>query len=155
MCKEEGRDLAMEFEYNRIVVAVDGSSASEVAFSKAIDIVKRNNAKMLLAHIVDTKAFTTAEAYDQLLADRTEDYANKLLNEYMEKAKHAGINDARTHIDYGSPKIKIPKDIAKKFNADLIICGATGMNAVQRFLIGSVSESITRHASCDVLVVRR
>ena len=47
-----------------------------------------------------------------------------------------------------------PKDLAKKFEADLIICGATGMNAVERFLIGSVSESITRYAKCDVLVIR-
>ena len=34
------------------------------------------------------------------------------------------------------------------------MCGATGLNAVERFLIGSVSEHITRHARCDVLVVR-
>lgn len=50
--------------------------------------------------------------------------------------------------------MKIAKDIANNVKADLIICGATGMNTVERFLIGSVSESITRHASCDVLVVR-
>ena len=49
---------------------------------------------------------------------------------------------------------KIPKDIAKKYEIDLIMCGATGLNAVERFLIGSVSEHITRHARCDVLVVR-
>ena len=57
-------------------------------------------------------------------------------------------------IEYGSPKIKVPRDIAENFRADLIVCGATGLNAVERFLIGSVSESITRHAKCDVLVVR-
>ena len=34
------------------------------------------------------------------------------------------------------------------------MCGASGLNAVERFMIGSVSEAIVRHASCDVLVVR-
>ena len=34
------------------------------------------------------------------------------------------------------------------------MCGATGLNAVERFLIGSVSEHIIRYAKCDVLVVR-
>jgi len=36
----------------------------------------------------------------------------------------------------------------------LIIVGATGLNAVERFLIGSVSESVARYSKCDVLIVR-
>ncbi len=32
--------------------------------------------------------------------------------------------------------------------------GATGLNAVERLLIGSVTEYVTRTADCDVLVVR-
>ena len=32
--------------------------------------------------------------------------------------------------------------------------GATGLNAVERLLIGSVTEYVTRVADCDVLVVR-
>ena len=52
-------------------------------------------------------------------------------------------------------EIKIPKEIAKNNNCDLIICGATGMSAVERFLMGSVSEHITRYAPCDVLIVRK
>ena len=57
-------------------------------------------------------------------------------------------------VEYGSPKTMILKDISKKLDADLIICGATGLNAVERFLIGSVSENIVRSAKCDVLVIR-
>ena len=57
-------------------------------------------------------------------------------------------------VDYGSPKTMISKDIAKKVEADLIICGATGLNAMERFLIGRVSEYFAVTSSCDVLVVR-
>ncbi|MBO8441671.1 MAG: universal stress protein, partial [Firmicutes bacterium] len=39
-------------------------------------------------------------------------------------------------------------------NIDLIMIGATGLNAVERILIGSVTEYVTRTAQCDVLVVR-
>ena len=56
-------------------------------------------------------------------------------------------------VEFGSPKVKIAKDVAPKYKADLIVCGATGLNAVERLLIGSVSENIVRHAKCDVLVV--
>lgn len=57
-------------------------------------------------------------------------------------------------IEYGSPKTVITKELANVTEADLIICGATGLNAVERFFIGSVSKGIVRSASCDVLVVR-
>ncbi|RKJ47427.1 universal stress protein, partial [Butyricicoccus sp. 1XD8-22] len=46
------------------------------------------------------------------------------------------------------------KELSNVVEADLIVCGATGLNAVERFLIGSVSEAIVRSAKCDVLVVR-
>ncbi|WP_449355613.1 universal stress protein [Virgibacillus natechei] len=141
-------------EYNDIVVAVDGSEASEKAFSKSLDIVNRNNARLILAHVVDSRTFATAEAYDRTLAERSENHAKELLDSYVDNAKTAGVENIVKCIEYGSPKIKIAKDIAGDFGADLIICGATGMNAVERFLIGSVSESITRYATCDVLVIR-
>lgn len=50
--------------------------------------------------------------------------------------------------------MEIPKNIAAKYEADLIVVGATGLNAVERLLIGSVSEAIIRHATCDVLIAR-
>ncbi|KAB5915090.1 universal stress protein, partial [Bifidobacterium adolescentis] len=39
-------------------------------------------------------------------------------------------------------------------HVDLIMLGATGLNAVERLFIGSVSEYVIRNATCDVLVVR-
>lgn len=140
--------------YKNIVVAVDGSEASEKAFKKSLSIAKRNDASLVLAHVVDSRTFATAEAYDRTLAERAEEYANELLDTYAQNAIDAGVKDLKKCIEYGSPKIKIAKEIAPTFNSDLIICGATGMNAVERFIIGSVSESITRYAACDVLVVR-
>ncbi|MFQ3542499.1 universal stress protein [Halobacillus rhizosphaerae] len=144
----------MKFEYKDIVVAVDGSETAEVAFKKAIDIANRNDAKLILSHVVDTRAFATVEAYDRSLAIRAEKYATELLNNYQQKAEEAGVTNVVVDIDYGSPKVKIAKDVAPKYQADLIICGATGLNAMERFFIGSVSEHITRYAKCDVLVVR-
>src|SRR5690625_279967 len=144
----------MSSNYEKIIIAVDGSKASEKAFKKAVEIAKRNNAKLILAHIVDTRTFATAEAYDKSLSERAEKYANDLLNEYVENAKESGITDVELVIQYGSPKVAIAKEIAPEHEADLIIVGATGLNAVERFLIGSVSESVARYAKCDVLIVR-
>lgn len=144
----------MGMKYTNILVAVDGSTEAEWAFKKAIEIAKRNDAKITLAHVIDTRTFATVEAYDRTIAERADMFARELMEKYKNQAIEAGVSDVDYVVDYGSPKIIIPKEIAKKNNVDLIICGATGMNAVERFLIGSVSENITRYAACDVLVIR-
>ncbi len=144
----------MNNNYQKIVIAVDGSKASEKAFKKAVEIAKANNASLILSHIVDTRTFATAEAYDKSLSERAEKYARDLMNEYVANAKDAGVENVELVIKYGSPKVAIAKEIAPENDADLIIVGATGLNAVERFLIGSVSESVARYAKCDVLIVR-
>lgn len=144
----------MTINYKNVVVAVDGSEAAEKAFKKAVDVVKNNDARLIITHVVDSRTFATAEAYDRTLSERAEQHAKELLDSYTEDAKAVGVENILTAIKYGSPRVIIAKDIANEFSADLIVCGATGLNAVERFLIGSVSESITRHATCDVLVVR-
>lgn len=140
--------------YENIVIAIDGSKASEKAFNKAVDIAKATNAKLVLTHIVDTRTFATAEVYDKSLSERAEKYARDLLNEYVENAKEAGVVNVESVLKYGSPKVAIAKEVAPEYDADLIVVGATGLNAVERFLIGSVSESVARYAKCDVLIVR-
>jgi nucleotide-binding universal stress UspA family protein len=45
-------------------------------------------------------------------------------------------------------------DAAIAERADLIVVGSHGRGAVGRFLIGSVSDHVVRHAPCPVLVVR-
>jgi nucleotide-binding universal stress UspA family protein len=144
----------MGVKYDHILVAIDGSKESEWALEKSIEIAKRNNAKLLLAHVIDTRSFLLIDSYDPDIADRANKLALDMLEKYQNQAVSAGVSQVQYEIEYGSPKVKIPKEMAKKHQIDLIVCGATGMNAVERFLIGSVSEHITRYAPCDVLIVR-
>ncbi|SMQ83444.1 Nucleotide-binding universal stress protein, UspA family [Bacillus sp. OV166] len=144
----------MGLQYQNILVAIDGSKEADWAFKKGIEIAKRNDATLLLVHVIDTRTFTLIEAYDTVIGDRAEKLAKDMLENYLKQAEDAGLTKVQYEIDYGSPKIRIPRDLAKKHNVDLILCGATGLNVVERFFIGSVSEHITRYAACDVLVVR-
>lgn len=144
----------MNSHYKKILVAIDGSEASKKAFEKALSIAKQSDAKLVITHVIDSRAFSTPEAADRVLIERETEYVRGFVEDYMEQAKEEGILNIKKYIDYGSPRVKIAKEIAKEIEADLIICGATGLNAVERFLIGSVSENIVRYATCDVLVVR-
>ncbi|OMP67456.1 universal stress protein [Domibacillus epiphyticus] len=141
-------------KYTNVLVAVDGSKEAEWAFKKAVQIAKRNDAALNLIHVIDTRSFAAIEAYDRSIAERARKYGNDLLDDYKKEAATAGVKNVNTFVEYGSPKVVIPKNVANQVKADLIICGATGLNAMERFLIGSVSEHITRAANCDVLIVR-
>ncbi|KGR77511.1 universal stress protein [Ureibacillus manganicus] len=142
-------------QYKSIVVAVDGSKEAEYAFKKAVEVAKRNDeSKLNLVNVIDTRSFAAIEAYDRSIAERAQGFSEELLNGYKKQAEDAGVKNVNVIIEYGSPKAIITKELSKVVEADLIVCGATGLNAVERFLIGSVSEAIVRSAKCDVLVVR-
>jgi nucleotide-binding universal stress UspA family protein len=46
-------------------------------------------------------------------------------------------------------------DFAKDWKADLIVVGSHGRRGLTRFMLGSVAESIARHAHCSVWIVRK
>ena len=145
----------MANNYKNIVVAVDGSKEAEYAFRKSIDVARRNEDSTLhLVNVIDTRSFAAIEAYDRSIAERAQKHAEDLLNSYKKQAEELGLTNVEIVIEYGSPKTIITRELSNVVNADLIICGATGLNAVERFLIGSVSEAIVRSAKCDVLVIR-
>ncbi|GMA53696.1 universal stress protein [Alicyclobacillus contaminans] len=150
---KKGRDVMLQ-QYQKIMVAVDGSNEAELAFQKAVNIARRNNASLLLVHVIDTRAFQDVNSFDSMLAEQATDLAKQSLSDYSENAKNEGVESVETTIEYGSPKIIIAKQIPEDQNVDLIILGATGLNAVERLFIGSVSEYVTRNALCDVLIVR-
>ncbi|TRZ37300.1 universal stress protein [Niallia circulans] len=144
----------MELSYKKIIVAVDGSEQGEKAFEKAVSIALKNDAELILAHVIDTRSFATVAAFDQSVASKADEFAKELMDKYTRKAERVGLSGVEKAIEFGSPRAVIPREIAEKYDADLIICGATGLNTVERFIIGSVSEGIARNAPCDVLIVR-
>lgn len=144
----------MKHVYKKIMVAVDGSKESEIAFQKALNIALRNQSALLLAHIIDTRAFQSIANFDSLLIENATQDAQELLDSYKQQAISRGCHAVQTMIEYGSPKPLIAKDLPSAHQIDLIILGATGLNAVERFLIGSVSEYVVRHALCDVSIIR-
>jgi nucleotide-binding universal stress UspA family protein len=140
----------MAIQYKSILVAVDGSKEAEYAFHKAIDIAKRNEgSKLTIANVFNRSA------YERTTDDRAQKASEELVSGYKSEAEVAGIENVNSVIEYGSPKTLITREIATSVGADLILCGATGLNAVERFITGSVTGAIVRSAKCDVLVTRK
>ncbi len=145
----------MENTYKRIVIAVDGSEAADKAFEKSIELAKANDATLIITHVVDTRPYTRVAAYDtSSIIGKIKEGGKQLLAKYEQTAKEAEVVHTETILGHGSPKYFISKKVIPEVRADLIVMGATGLNAVERFMIGSVSERTVRVATCDVLIVK-
>lgn len=141
-------------KYSHILVALDGSKQAEWAFKKSVGVALRNQAVLNLVSIVDNRSFGMVEAYDKNSAKRAMINATELLEKYKKEAEEAGVEKVHTISEYGAVKSVIPREIAERTSADVIICGATGLTGAERVIMGSISESIVRYAKCDVLIVR-
>lgn len=141
-------------KYEHILVAVDGSYESELAFEKAVNVALRNNAELVLTHVIDTRALQSVATFDTYIYDKLEQEAKEVLSDLEKQAREQGITNIKQVIEFGNPKKLLAHDIPEREHIDLIMVGATGLNTFERLLIGSSSEYIMRHAKVDLLVVR-
>jgi len=146
--------FAMTQRYENIMVAVDGSKEADLAFIKGVQSALRNQAKLTIAHVIDTRALQSISTFDAEVYEELQVEAQELMAEYEKRARDAGLKDIQVVIEMGNPKTLLAKTIPDQEHVDLILVGATGLNAFERLLVGSSSEYILRHTSVDLLVVR-
>lgn len=145
----------MANHYQNIVVAVDGSKQAELAFRKSIDVAKRNTGSTLhIIHVIDTSVSTTFDMLYDNMVELVRKHGEVLLEGYKLQALEAGVENVNTIMTKGVPKTVLSKRLSEIVKADLIICGATGLNTVEQIFIGSNTDAIVRHSKCDVLIVR-
>jgi nucleotide-binding universal stress UspA family protein len=94
----------------------------------------------------------SAEIRESLIGGAERD-AEKFLKEQAEKINSDGGKVAETHLRSGDPDKEILR-AAESLGVGLIVMGSRGLGAISRMLIGSVSDSVVRHAHCPVLVMR-
>ncbi|RHW33499.1 universal stress protein [Lysinibacillus yapensis] len=136
--------------YRRIAVAVDFSDQSLKALERAKNVALTNKATLLLVNVVDTKSFGSVAAYDLKYAEKLKQQSEEKIYELKSRLQAEGVPTIETMIEEGSPK----QVLTGLTNVDLIICGATGLNKLEKMVIGSVAERIVRYSPYDVLIVR-
>lgn len=135
----------------RILLATDLSPASEGATAQAIDLARALRANLLIVSVIDPATRGApggrVERMDQRRAAR-EAAAQAL----VVRGREAGV--AVSFLVWeGEPGPAIV-EAAGAEGADLVVVGSHGRGRVGRFLIGSVSDYVIRHATAPVLIVR-
>ncbi len=146
----------------RILLAVDGSSCSEAAAGAIVAQFPREASQILVFHAdewpaglpVDLSFAEGPTAAMEVIAahEQRRKEADALVAGVAGRLRAAGFQTSST-VRPGDPRHGIV-DAAKEWGADLIVLGSHGRRGVDRFLIGSVSEAVVRHAPCSVEVVR-
>ena len=152
---------------DRILVAVDRSARNKSVFDSAVSLAKTTGATLMLLHIIseeetDYPVLPTYAYYPMLDENNYDLYQEKLaeykqwgidfLQNLTEKSTEQGINTEYTQLS-GNPGRKIC-ELANSWEADLILVGSRGLRGLKEMFLGSVSNYVTHHAPCSVLIVR-
>lgn len=154
----------------KILVALDDSACCQQTFAQAVALASATQAKLMLLHVISS----TEEGYpvSALMPGMLDDYdlshtgvvtsylkdldifkakSLDLLRSLAHQAQQKGISVVYQQT-IGDPGQEICA-MARQWNADVIIMGRRSRNLLSKLLLGSVSNSVTHHAPCSVLIV--
>ena len=146
----------------KILLATDGSEEANLALTTAADLAKKFDSELHISFVFPTVAQRpfpnpiTSRPRDMLEHELEEamHQAQEFLDRQVERVKGEGVTVAEAHLVRGRPDREIVH-LSEQLDAGLIVMGSRGLGGVRRALMGSVSDSVVRHAHCPVFVVRK
>jgi len=143
----------------RVLLAIDGSKESHLATRAAAEVAGAGSELHVLfvletAQLLPQMPYPGFEAWETSgTVEEAEQNARRLLSRISERVEAGGGTVKEPHLAVGKPDKEII-GLAEELDAGLVVLGSRGLGAVGRVLLGSVSDSVVRHALCSVLVVR-
>ena len=152
----------------KILLATDGSEDAQLAATTAVGVANSTGSELHVVHARFALPWTTGY-YSATEPPTTrigsEEEARQIvlqwLDDQVERIEAQGGSVTHAYLRLGRPDegaITVAEQIvnlAEEIRAGLIVVGSRGLGGIRRALMGSVSDSVVRHAHCPVLVVRK
>ena len=153
----------------KILLASDSSDTAAHAMDLAVELCEQTGSQLHLVYVGEdaySATLISSEAADlegvaredpaliEQLQQQSDQMARRMLDTEVQKVREAGGTVAQAHLRMGKADIEIV-ELAKEIDAGLLILSSRGSGIIKRALIGSVSDSVVRHAHCPVTVVRQ
>jgi len=143
--------------FSRILVALDGSDYSLKALDFAVDLAKKYQSQLVLVHVVMRQIYAINPPEAGILAGTAivrelEAEGKAILAKGEQTVKAQGV-PVEIRLRQGVPAEELLRAAAEE-KADLMVLGSRGLSQVRAFLLGSVSDKVSHHAKCPVLIVR-
>jgi nucleotide-binding universal stress UspA family protein len=147
----------------KILLATDGSKEAELARTTAMDMATTTGSEL---HVVTVASghppydgYLSHDVRIPQVAEQLRKRAEIILDEQVQKIERDGGKVAQKHLKIAEliaerHRAQQILRVAEDIEAGLIVMGSRGRRGVRRALMGSVSDSVVRHAHCPVLVVR-
>jgi nucleotide-binding universal stress UspA family protein len=145
----------------RILLALDGSKEANAAVRAAVEISNATGSELHIVYAVNTEPRMpwmpylgpgTSEWWEEALRE-IRHKSRAWVDQQAERIEAEGAKVENVHLAFGKPDEVIVR-LGEELEASLIVTGSRGLGGVRRALMGSVSDSVVRHAHCPVLVVR-
>ncbi len=146
----------MAHHWTKICCPVDFSDASHEALAQAADIAAHSAARLTILHVYERSALGAAGEVlvtDPELEERLVHELNHNLERFRVEAERFAPGRVTAEAVTGDPPAEIVRFVERS-GCDLIVMGTHGRSGLRRLVLGSVAESVVRHAPCSVLVVR-
>src|SRR3712207_2702092 len=142
----------------KMLLATDGSEEAELATKSVVKLANSTGSELHVVYVEPLPDFMKKDdagtpGYDLELYEKIEEEGRETLRKLTWRVKVAGGSRTRSHLRMGAVAEEIV-DLAEELEVDLIIVGSRGLRGIRRAIVGSVSESVFRHARCPVMVVR-
>lgn len=147
----------------KLLVAIDGSDASDRALAAAVEIATATDGSITLIHAIEPgihdtgggEPVTATERRDRLIInslDSAEEHGQSVLDEAIAVANEAGV-EVSGELRYGRPAQTIT-DFAAEGDFEAIYIGHRGLSERSIEFLGSVARDVVERASVPVMVVR-
>ena len=155
--------------FKRILVALDRSEMSTKVFEQALSLAKITSGNLMLLHVLsheedgspEALIFPNIDYYPgwneesfKLYQEHWEKFKNEglqMLQSFSSQANTVGVNTELTQNSCNPGRMIC--ELARTWNADLIIMGRRGRSGLAEFFLGSQSNYVLHHATCSVQIV--
>ncbi|WP_256300923.1 universal stress protein [Haloarchaeobius salinus] len=147
---EESR---VEGSYDEVLLPTDGSSEAGGAVEHGLAIAKQADARVHVVNVVDVAGLGASPEYTMptSVLENLESGGESETEAIAERARDAGL-EATATVRHGSPAREL-LEYATEFDIDLVAMGTAGRSGIGRFLLGSTTERLIRHADVPVVAV--
>jgi nucleotide-binding universal stress UspA family protein len=143
--------------YQEIIVPLDGSTWSETAIPRAVEIARVHGAEVILLHIYQSKAGNYAGQWalagQQEIADQTYEQMRDQLVALRNRLRAEGLTAREVLIRSTNPAQAICDFVNAEDGINLIVMSTHGRTGLARWLVGSVAQKVLKDARCPVTLV--
>lgn len=139
--------------YGSILVATDGSPNSYQAIANAVNVARKNSARLTVVYVIDPEAVSSLAG----TLDTSENIMDAAKSISADAFALAGDLSAKSGVQLETKILRgraWEAIVNESADYDLVVCGSLGRTDARRALIGSVAERVVRYAHCPVLVCR-